>query len=212
MKTKAESWKFFYANCNGINSKKSSLIETLHELKPQILLFTETKLSTPSFKIEGYTFCGKSRSTNTNGDVGILVSNEIKKHTTPHEPIKDIEIFWISIQREGNVPVYCGVYYGKQESRNSNEQIKKEMDDLCEEILDKKREGEVILFMDANAKIGILNENISRNGRYLLNVVEECDLEIINMSEVCEGSVTRVNRKKPDERSAIDFVMATWFS
>ena len=83
------------------------------------------------------------------------------------------------------------------------------MDDLCEEILDKKREGEVILFMDANAKIGILNENISRNGRYLLNVVEECDLEIINMSEVCEGSVTRVNRKKPDERSAIDFVMAT---
>ena len=87
--------------------------------------------------------------------------------------------------------------------------MKKEMDDLCEEILDKKREGEVVLFMDANAKIGMLNENISRNGRYLLNVVDECDLEIINKSDVCKGTVTRVNRKNPDERSAIDYVIAT---
>ena len=162
-----------------------------------------------SFKMEGYSFCGKSRMHKSAGGVGFLIKNDIKHVVTPHEPGKNIEIFWISIRQEQQLPIYCGVYYGKQESRNTKEAMKIEMDSLCEEILEKQNEGRVILFMDGNAKIGLLNENISRNGKLLLDVIEECSLQILNNTEICHGKITRVNRKKPSEKSAIDFVFAS---
>ena len=83
------------------------------------------------------------------------------------------------------------------------------MDKLCEEILDKKKDGEILFFTDGNAKINILNEGISRNGRLLLNVIDECELDIINLSDKCRGKITRLNREKTDEKSAIDFVFAS---
>ena len=84
-----------------------------------------------------------------------------------------------------------------------------EMDKLSEEIQEKKVEGDVILFMDGNGKIGILGEEASRNGKMLLEVFEECDLVIMNQSEKCTGAITRENRKKKDEKSAIDFLVVS---
>ena len=84
-----------------------------------------------------------------------------------------------------------------------------EMDKLGEEIHEKKAEGDVILFMDGNGKIGILGEEKSRNGKMLLDVFEECELEVMNLSDKCIGSVTRVNREKNEERSTIDFLLVT---
>ena len=57
-----------------------------------------------------------------------------------------------------------GTYYGKQESRTSKEEIDREMMQLQEEIKEMLNEGEIILAMDANSKIGILGEETSRNG------------------------------------------------
>ena len=101
------------------------------------------------------------------------------------------------------------MYYGKQESRNTKEEMKKEMEKLSEEILDKRKEGEIIIFTDGNAKINILNEGISRNGQLLMEVIDECELDILNLSEKCSGKITRVNRKKREEKSAIDFVLSS---
>ena len=83
------------------------------------------------------------------------------------------------------------------------------MDLLSEELLEKKQEGEIIMCMDANAKIGLIGENISRNGKLISNVFNECEMVIINGTEKCDGQITRQNRKKPEEKSAIDFVTAT---
>ena len=186
------------------------MVEILHELKPQISFFAETQLSDNSgFKMDGYTFCGKSRLINKSGGVGILVRDDIKPLVTPHEPSQNIEMFWISINRKNEKPIYCAIYYGKQESRNSTQVMKEEMDKLCEEIMDKSKDGEVIVFMDANAKINILNEGTSRNGGLLLLVIEGCELNILNSSTICKGKVTRLNRNKPNEQSAIDLVLAT---
>ena len=54
---------------------------------------------------------------------------------------------------------------------NSKQEIQKEMQLLNEEINERKKDGEVILTMDGNAKIGLLGEDISRNGKELLSVV-----------------------------------------
>ena len=204
-----QKWVLFYANARGISSKKTSIIEIMGELNPQIALFAETMLNTQNgFSIEGYTFCGKSRPKKACGGVGILVKNEFKHLITPHETAGDIELIWVSIKRKEKKPIYVGVYYGKQETRTRNDMLE-EMDILSREIHDKKNEGEVILFMDGNGKIGLLGEDVSRNGEMLMQVFNECELEIMNKSEKCEGAVTRVNRSKTSERSAIDFVLAS---
>ena len=200
----------FYANARGLTSKKLSLVDILGELNPKIALFTETMLKNGNnFEMEGYTFCGRSRAKRSCGGVGILVSDEIKNVVTPHETQRDIEIIWVSVRRKNLKPIFIGVYYGLQESRNSRNDMLIEMDKLCEEVQEKKDEGEVVLFMDGNGKIGLLGEELSRNGKMLRDVFNECELEVMNESEKCEGVITRVNRKNVNEMSAIDFLVVT---
>ena len=185
---------FFYANARGLKTKKISLIDILGELKPEVALFTETMLrSQNEFEIEGYTFFGKSRNKRACGGVGILVRDDLKGSIIPHETERETEILWVSLRRELLKPLFIGVYYGKQESRNSRDDMLLEMDLFCTEIHEKKDEGEVIVFMDGNGKIGLLGEEVSRNGALLESVFEECELEVMNRKEVCQGKVTRVN-------------------
>ena len=42
-----------------------------------------------------------------------------------------------------------------------------------EELIDMQQEGEVLLFMDANAKTGLMGEQVSGNGRLLLQMEEQ---------------------------------------
>ena len=64
---------------------------------------------TMGFKIDGYTYCGKSRSKKGFGGVGILVRNDLKQVITPHETSRDIEMMWISLRRnnEKNYLLWC---------------------------------------------------------------------------------------------------------
>ena len=206
----SQLWKLFYANARGITSKRTSMSDIFGEIQPEIALITETMLkSDTGFKFEGYSFFGKSRKNKSAGGVGILVKNDCKNIVTPHEVEKDIELAWISIQRKNTKPLFVGVYYGKQESRNNRDEMLKEMDEFGSEIHGKMTEGDVILFMDGNGKIGLLGEEISRNGNFLINLFNECGLEIINKSYKCEGKITRVNRANVTEISAIDFVVCS---
>ena len=71
-----------------------------------------------------------------------------------------------------------------------------------------KNEGELLILMDGNAKIGLLGEEISRNGRLLKQVFDLTELSILNESVKCRGSITRRNTKNDSEFSAIDFILA----
>ena len=207
---KKNVWTLFYANVQGIRSKRDSLINIFDEINPKIAFITETQLTSNSaIKIEGYTFFGKSREKKSGGGVGILVENEIKGSVAPHVSSRDIEIIWVSIKRRNQSPIFMGVYYGKQEGEGKKEDIESEMSELTEEILELEREGEIILFMDANAKIGLMGEGVSRNGKLLKEVMEETTTYVINGTEKCKGTITRQNRRKQEEKSAIDLVLAT---
>ena len=200
-----------YSNVQGIKSKRNSLINIFEELSPKIALITETQLTEGSgIKIEGYTFFGKAREKKAGGGVGIFVDNEIKHCTAPHINSRNLEIIWISITRKNLRPLFVGVYYGKQESEGTKADIEAEIGQLTEEILEVQQEGEMILFMDANAKIGLMKEPVSRNGKLLLKLIQETSVKIINGSQKCKGSITRQNRRKLDEKSAIDLVMASY--
>ena len=64
--------------------------------------------------------------------------------------------------------------------------------------------------MDGNAKIGLLGEAIPRNRRLMNEMIEECELVVMNDEAICEGKITRQNRKNEDEKSAIDLIIATY--
>ena len=70
-------------------------------------------------------------------------------------------------------------------------------------------EGDVLIAMDGNAKIGLLGEQISRNGNLLLHLFEETGVHVLNNSDICEGKVTRTNTKNANKKSTIDFVVAS---
>ena len=106
----------------------------------------------------------RSRRNGIGGGVAILVKNDEIKHVAPHISDRNIELMWISIRRKNKNPLYVGTYYGKQETRSSKEEIENEMYYLQEEITEMQNEGEVLIAMDGNAKLGILNEEPSRNG------------------------------------------------
>ena len=63
-------------------------------------------------------------------------------------------------------PLFIGVNYGLQESVSPSK-IQEEMDNLSDEICQIQNEGDMILCMDANAKIGLLGEDPSRNGKLI---------------------------------------------
>ena len=155
-------------------------------------------------------FCGRARNEGKGGGVGILVKNEKRIMVAPHYSNRDLEILWVSIDRKNQKPLYVGVYYGKQETTCNKEKIKEEMENLTEDLLGIKNEGEVIICMDANAKIGLLGEAMSRNGKLIEKVFDECEMYVMNRSEKCVGVVTRQNRKRSEEKSAIDFVVCSY--
>ena len=199
-----------YANIRGLKGKKSSLTEIINDSKPHLFFLTETQMrSNSNEQINGYTFFSRKREGKQGGGVAFLARNDIKNNLMTHFSERNIEILWTSIRRKGHPPLFIGTYYGKQETRTNKEEIEKEMELLMEEIEEQKNEGEILLTMDANAKIGLLNENVSRNGKLLLKLIKETNLVIMNKSEKCKGKVTRQNTKNGNEFSAIDFVLCT---
>ena len=199
-----------YSNIRGLKGKKTSLLEILHENKPDVFLLTETQArSNINEQIDSYIIFGRKREDKTGGGVAILIHNDLRSNITLHVSDRNIEIMWVSIRRKSCVPFFIGTYYGKQESRTSKNEIEQEMELLEEEIMEMKDEGEIILIMDGNAKIGLLGENVSRNGKYLTQVFTNTDLNLMNKSSKCKGKITRRNTKRSDEFSAIDFVLAS---
>ena len=88
-----EKWNIFYANAQGLQGKITCLVDILTENTPQLALFTETMLNDKTnINVDGYKFCGKSRSTKGCGGVGILVRNDIQNYVTPHETTRALEL------------------------------------------------------------------------------------------------------------------------
>ena len=65
-----------------------------------------------------------------------------------------------------------GIYYGPQENENSNE-IERQLSILSTHIHTLKQKHDVILTGDFNAKVTTPNQKVSRNGKYLMDMMTE---------------------------------------
>ena len=128
-----------------------------------------------------------------------------------------IEALWIKILLQKQSYLNICIYYGKQESRSSAEAISDELHLLeTETARFASQQHHVLLLGDFNAKIGSDNfgipngdANISRSGQLLRRLIHNCHLDILNSSTVCTGVWTRINTKNVNQKSILDYALAS---
>ena len=207
---KTRQLKIWYNNINGITSKITSLRNIIREDQPHIIALTETKTKSPQ-PIEGYKWISAYKP-NRAGGTAIAARKDIANNIQEEdsENTDKAEIIWTKMTT-GTQNTYIGVYYGKQENEK-RETIHEEFSSITTEILRKRDKGNIILIGDFNAKIEINQPNIlqkeSPNGTALQTMINNTSLIPISIRPN-EGIWTRVNRKKPEERSIIDYILVS---
>ena len=73
--------KMMYSNIRGYRSKRTSLIQILEEVKPDIVLLIETNLTgNTTINVPGYKAVCRNRKNSDGGGLAILVNNSIKQN------------------------------------------------------------------------------------------------------------------------------------
>lgn len=206
--------KFLYSNANGIKSKMSSLKSAVECNGSHIVAITETKISTGNPpKLDNFTWNTKNRANKKGGGVAIAVRNDIVQYSSPVGNIEvyNQEIEWIQLKTLNNT-VIIGCYYGLQENAPI-ENVEQEFQKLTTQVLQLKRKGEIILSGDFNAKLKIIRngntiQDESRNGKLLKEFMERTNLTAVTLNAE-HGIWTWQNRHNPDQRSVIDYVLAS---
>ncbi len=210
----AKQLKILYSNANGITGKITSLTTAMKEQETSIALIAETKLESEPPKIDEYKWMPRNRNVRKGGGVAIIYHESLTNNIKPLENIEkeNMEIQWAEI-KSGTQKTFIGIYYGNQEKAPA-EEVQSDFDAIKSQINTLKQEGDVILVGDFNAKLKInipsknINQAQSRNGEMLQSVLEEAESIALNTKEnICEW--TRENRKKPDEKSIIDYVIVS---
>jgi hypothetical protein len=206
--------KSLYVNANSIISKINSLQSATELHSSHIVAVCETKVKSENPPaLQGYEWTTRNRVGRQGGGVAIAIRNDIVKYTSPVNDLEDYrqEVEWIELKTMHRA-VYIGCYYGKQENA-AIEEIEQEYAKLTNQIIHMKRQGDVILVGDFNAKIGIDKtgtkiQDTSRNGKLLEKLITET--KMIPVSTNAERGVwTWVNRNNPECKSVIDYILVT---
>ncbi len=202
-------------NVRGAKGKIKSLESLLTTEKIQVAIITETMFKNKeAYNIKGYKWIARNRKNQDGGGVGILVSNDVANHTTEINEIEEnenLESVWIEIKtRPKNIAI--GAFYGPQE-KEKIEKVKDIYRGLTTQINQINKNAEIIIAGDFNAKLEITKDenriqDESRNGKILKELMNNTGLKAMNL-EKAEGLWTRVNRNNPNERSVIDYILAT---
>ena len=211
-KRKQQEIRIVYANANGISGKYKSLKEVLETYDAHIATIVETKLDTIPPLIEGYKWITRNRTNRPGGGVAVIVREDILHQTRTIADLEDHdqEVVWIAIKLK-NSKIAIGALYGIQESA-TREEAERQFSQLTTQIIKLKQDGEVILTGDFNAKLQVnkdcVKQTESPNGKLLDKMIRDTDMVALS-TKATRGNWTRVNRRNPDERSLIDYIIGT---
>ena len=200
------------ANSAGLTSKKESLFNLINLLNPSIITIQETKHTKQGLlKIPGYQNFERIRNGKAGG--GLLTS-----------VIEDLNPVLISSAKDDVEILTVEADIGKEKIRIINGYGPQEDDDTCHvlnfwqeletEVMKAKDDScNIIIQMDANAKVGseIIKgdpNKISNNGKLMLDIMERQNLIIVNSLDICTGTITRERIfENKSEKSVIDYII-----
>ena len=213
--SKCKKLTLFGNNINGLNGKWESLLSALEYLNsPSCILVQETKVKAQFLrKIKGYEIFNKPRKGKDGGGLLTIIHNDLDPAIVPLENDSS-EILVVEIH-VGSQTIRVINAYGPQEY-DCKDKISDFWLNLEQEIVRAKNSGcSVLIEMDANAKLGknmIPNDpnDLSNNGKFLLDLLDRQNLDCLNMSRLCKGTITRHRQTILGiERSVLDYVIAS---
>ena len=102
----------------------------------------------------------------------------------------------------GNTKIKMVLVYMDVVSEERNLKIRRELNNIIERNVE---ESNLIVLGDFNGHVGFLGpQDVNRNGKYVLDIMEKFNLILLNGDDGCEGEITR---EENGRRSAIDFIL-----
>ena len=200
-------------NAAGLNLKRESFYSLLNILAPTIITVQETKLSKPGLvKIPGYQVFERIRKNKKGGGLLTAADEDVNPVLISTGKEEENEIMTIQID-VGEHKIRVINAYGPQED-DSTEIILSFWQEIEAEVMNAKDDDcSIIIELDANAKLGkdIIKDDpnqMSKNGRIMLDIAERQNLHIANASDVCAGTITRERvAENHVEKSVIDYIV-----
>ena len=204
--------KIFTTNATGLKSKLKSLSAQLKELNVPIFTVQETHFTSKGkINIDGYVVFESIRTNKKNGGTAIGVSETLNPILI-EEYNGDMELLVVELKvNKREIRIISG--YGPQE--NLSEEVRVDFySKLDTEVERASLSGkEVIIAMDANAKLGPKwipkdKHKICENGKLLENIIIKHGLVVGNSHVKCQGVITRrrVTTHRTEE-STIDYII-----
>ena len=177
--------KIMHSNIRGFLSKKTSLLENVECLRPDVICLNEHGLRGKNkVNIPGYFTFTKNRVAQAMGGVSISLDNGLKQDTVKVKDGSDDDEYIIVRIDKFAFPINIVSYYGEQEGRTAKDKIAEKWWRLEKDLeCIRNRREEVIIIGDFNKQIGSdeigitgNNKKISFGGKLVRDLLfsEEC--------------------------------------
>ena len=195
-------YNLWLLNIRGLNTKKlEELYNSVNFGENDLVCLTETHEKYSSVRIpDCYHYVVRRRDINDKKGGGLMIQmgKEIK-HNLHSTDCSDLLFIDTEI---GNKKVKVILVYMDVVSEERNIKIRKELDDILENCTD---EDNIVVLGDFNGHLGFIGpQEINRNGRYVLEIMERYNLILLNGDDKCNGEITR---EENGIKSTIDFIL-----
>ena len=200
-------------NVNGLSARADSVANILQTLKPDIVVFCETKASNAFaanfLKNQCYEPVVKKRLSPNSGGIVIAVRGSWSRGFTDSTASHHQSIC-SAMLKTGNQSLKIIAAYGPQETEKK--EIRETFyEELAIEIgCGEEQDCVPIVLGDLNSKIeknGSDFKALSANGELLLKFMNDYNLNAVNFLDICEGKWTRQNRCNSQEKSVLDYIL-----
>ena len=201
----------YYCNINGFQSKKESIRKAVDKLNPQIIVLCETKLATANAVkklFPEYEICTRPTKAGKSG-LAICIQKEF------FQSILDVttscldDILTVRISKGGDaIRVILGYAPQENETVDVREAFFTELEIEISKC--KMAEEQPLVFGDMNSKINLTDGSItheSPNGKLLLEMIKNQDLDVLNYHSECRGKWTHVIRTT-GASSVLDYILS----
>ena len=202
-----------YSNIQGVTKKKESLVSIMEDMDVDVCLLAETM--TRSVKVSGCRCFTANKSVGQNFCVIVrnkLIDNEIIKLYEPNDTINLIGIR-IALMNSG---IRLFTAHLKQQSASTRDEIKAQFEEIKKVFQNASNCNEgMLLVLDANVHVGkeVIKGGLEEQdwgGGEFMKMVEEQNLVLMNVLDLCSGIITRVD-PRDGHGSTIDLALCNQF-
>lgn len=199
----SDELSFYLLNIRGINKQKlAELLHIVEEVPKRVLCITETHEKHQRVDIpDGFCHMAKRREVEDKRGGGLMVIYEEKIMKGSMIETKCADLMHCKMNLRGFYFRMILVCMDVQDQKR-NENIRRELNTILDECTDREN---IIVLGDFNGHLGFIGDQaLNRNGRYVLQLMENYNLTLLNGDEKCSGEITR---EENGNKSSIDFVL-----